>query len=113
MYVRKISNTSIIYFREISITVYFRKISSTIYFRKISSTTTVAQGIALPNVTLINPFYIGGSYEGYLYVCLGCHNLHLHYKSLSNLPFFVSREYKNTLFYFKCEIKNKQPFENM
>jgi hypothetical protein len=21
--------------------------------------------------------------------------------------------YKNTLFYFKCEIKNKQPFENM
>jgi hypothetical protein len=46
-------------------------------------------------------------------VCLGCHNLHLHYKRLSNLPFFVSREYKNTLFYFKCEIKNKQPFENM
>ena len=30
-----------------------------------------------------------------------------------NLPFLVSREYKNTLFYFKCEIKNKQPFENM
>jgi hypothetical protein len=43
----------------------------------------------------------------------GCHNLHLHYKRLSNLPFLVSREYKNTLFYFKCEIKNKQPFENM
>ena len=35
------------------------------------------------------------------------------YKRLSNLPFLVSREYKNTLFYFKCEIKNKQPFENM
>ncbi len=72
----------------------------------------VAQGVALPNVTLINPFYIG-PYEGYFYVCLGCHNLHLHYKRLSNLPFLVSREYKNTLFYFKCEIKNKQPFENM
>ena len=42
-----------------------------------------------------------------------CHNLHLHYKRLSNLPFLVSREYKNTLFYFKCEIKNKQHFENM
>ena len=37
----------------------------------------VAQGVALPNVTLINPFYIG-PYEGYFYVCLGCHNLHLH-----------------------------------
>ena len=37
----------------------------------------------------------------------------MHYKRLSNLPFLVSREYKNTLFYFKCEIKNKQPFENM
>jgi hypothetical protein len=72
----------------------------------------VAQGVALPNVTLINPFYIG-PYEGCLYVCLGCHNLHLHYKRLLNLPFLVSREYKNTLFYFKCEIKNKQPFENM
>jgi hypothetical protein len=46
-------------------------------------------------------------------VCLGCHNLHLHYKRLLNLPFFVSRDYKNTLFYFKCEIKNKQPFENI
>ena len=33
--------------------------------------------------------------------------------NVSNLPFLVSREYKNTLFYFKCEIKNKQPFENM
>jgi hypothetical protein len=32
----------------------------------------VAQGVALPNVTLINPFYIG-PYEGYFYVCLGCH----------------------------------------
>ena len=72
----------------------------------------IAQGVALPNVTLINPFYIG-PYEGYLYVCLGCHNLHLHYKRLSNLPFLVSKEYKNILFYFKCEIKNKQPFENM
>jgi hypothetical protein len=51
--------------------------------------------------------------EGYFYVCLGCHNLHLHYKRLSNLPFLVSREYKITLFYSKCEIKNKQPFENM
>jgi hypothetical protein len=39
--------------------------------------------------------------------------LRLHYKRLSNLPFLVSREYKNALFYFKCEIKNKQPFENM
>ena len=72
----------------------------------------VAQGVALPNVTLINPFYIG-PYEGYFYVCLGCHNLHLHYKRLSNLPFLVSREYKSILFYFKCEIKNKQLFENM
>ena len=35
----------------------------------------VAQGVALPNVTLINPFYIG-PYEGYFCVCLGCHNLH-------------------------------------
>jgi hypothetical protein len=57
----------------------------------------VAQGVAVPNVTLINPFYIG-PYEGYLYVCLGCHNLHLHYKRLLNLSFLVSREYKNTLF---------------
>ena len=49
-----------------------------------------------------------------IFVCaLGWHNLHLHYKRLSNLPFLVSREYKDTLFYFKCEIKNKQPFENM
>ena len=37
----------------------------------------VAQGVALPNVTLINPLYIG-PYEGYFCVCLGCHNLHLH-----------------------------------
>jgi hypothetical protein len=44
----------------------------------------VAQGVALPNVTLINPFYIG-SYEGYFYVCLGCHNLHLHYKHNTRL----------------------------
>ena len=29
------------------------------------------------------------------------------------LSSLVSREYKNILFYFKCEIKNKQPFENM
>ena len=49
----------------------------------------VAQGVALPNVTLINPFYIG-PYEGYFCVCLGCHNLHLHYKRLSNVPFLVS-----------------------
>jgi hypothetical protein len=61
---------------------------------------------------IFNPFYIG-PYEGYFCVCLGCHNIHLHYKRLSNLPFLVPREYKNTLFYFKCEIKNKQPFENM
>ena len=61
---------------------------------------------------IFNPFYIG-PYEGYFCVCLGCHNLHLHYKRLSNLPFLVSRKYKNTLFYFKYEIKDKQPFENM
>ena len=72
----------------------------------------VALGVALPNVMLINPFYIG-PYEGYFYVCLECHNLHLHYKRLLNLSFLVSREYKNTLFYFKCEIENKQAFENM
>ena len=61
---------------------------------------------------IVNPLY-KGPYEGYFIVCLGCHNLHLHYKRLSNLPFLVSREYKNILFYLKCEIKNKQPFENM
>jgi hypothetical protein len=65
----------------------------------------VAQGVALPNVTLINPFYIG-PYEGYFYVCLGCHNLHLHYKRLSNLAFLVSREYKNTFFFVHCFILN-------
>ena len=61
----------------------------------------------------VNQSILYRPYEGYFCVCLGCHNLHLHYKRLSNLPFLISREYKNTLFYFKCEIKNKQPFENM
>ena len=64
----------------------------------------VAQGVALPSVTLMKSIHYIEPYEGYCYVCLGCHNLPLHYKRLSNLPFLVSREYKNTLFYFKCEI---------
>jgi hypothetical protein len=45
---------------------------------------------------IFNPFYIG-PYDGYFCVCLGCHNLHLHYKRLSNVPFFVSREYKQAI----------------
>jgi hypothetical protein len=45
-----------------------------VYNASVNYDIDVAQGVALPNVTLINPFYIG-SYEGYFYVCLGCHNL--------------------------------------
>jgi hypothetical protein len=62
------------------------------------------------NLFLLSSFFM---HDVLFTVCLGCHNLQLHYKRLSNLPFLVSREYKNALFYFKCEIKNKQPFENM
>jgi hypothetical protein len=34
-----------------------------------------ANCLKIGEVTLINPFYIG-PYEGYFYVCLGCHILH-------------------------------------
>ena len=66
--------------------------------------TDVAQGVALPNVTLINPFYIG-PYEGYFYVCLGCHNLHLHYKRLSNLPSSFQENIKIYCFILNVKLK--------
>jgi hypothetical protein len=45
---------------------------------------------------------------GYFYVCLGCHNLHLHYKRLSNLAFLVSREYKNKKKFAHCFILKRK-----
>jgi hypothetical protein len=50
----------------------------------------VAQGVALTNVTLINPFYIGRN-EGNFYVCLGGKFVKQIFRNLNSL--FINKQW--------------------
>ena len=96
----------LVYFVAFRILVYFVSLRFAFQYISLRNVSFRFDFVSQFSTTLIfNPFYIG-PYEDYFCVCLGCHNLQLHYKRLSNLAFLVSREYNNTFFFVHCFILN-------